>query len=105
MNILSVPDLLPAQELAENLIPDRGVLIERIISTGQTTPPGVWLDQERDEWAVLLQGQARLAWPNGRVLEMGSGDWVFILAHELHRVEYTSPQPACIWLAVHGQLG
>lgn len=105
MNILSIPDPLPAQEVVEALIADRGVLIERIISAGQTTQLGLWLDQERDEWVVLLQGQARLAWPNGRVMEMEPGDWAFISAHERHRVDYTSPQPPCIWLAVHGQLG
>jgi cupin 2 domain-containing protein len=105
MNLLQLPAQLPSSELVEALIPDRGILIERIISTGQTTPAGIWNDQERDEWVVLLQGQARLACENGQVLAMEPGDWVFILAHQRHRVEYTSQQPPCIWLAIHGQLG
>jgi len=104
MNLLQLPTPLPGSELIEALIPDRGILIERIISSGQTTPPGAWYDQERDEWVVLLQGQARLAWENGSELALEAGDWVFSPAHERHRVEYTSVQPPCIWLAVHGRL-
>jgi cupin 2 domain-containing protein len=104
MNLLQLPTQLPGVELIEALIPDRGILIERIISRGQTTPPGVWYDQERDEWVVLLQGRARLAWENGQELTLEAGDWAFIPAHERHRVEYTSVQPPCIWLAVHGRL-
>ncbi|MCX5780209.1 MAG: cupin domain-containing protein [Firmicutes bacterium] len=104
MNLWHLPDLLPNSEITEALIPDRGVLIERIVSTGQTTPAGIWYDQERDEWVVLLQGQARLVWENGKVMNMAAGDWVFIPAHERHRVDYTSHKPPCIWLAVQGRL-
>ncbi|NEO01320.1 MAG: cupin, partial [Moorea sp. SIO3I7] len=32
------------------------------------------------------------------------GDYLFIKAHQKHRVEYTSAEPPCIWLAVHGNL-
>ena len=95
---------MPSKELFEAIIPDNGVLIERIISLGQASPPDAWYDQERDEWVVLLQGQSKLSWENGKIVDMGPGDWVFIAAHERHRVEYTSVEPPCIWLAVHGQL-
>jgi cupin 2 domain-containing protein len=105
MNLFQIPTRLPTSELVEALIPDRGVLIERIISAGQITPAGMWYDQERDEWVVLLQGQARLVWENGKTMDMEPGDWAFIIAHQRHRVEYTSLQPPCIWLAIHGQLG
>ena len=36
------------------------VRIERIVSTGQASPPGFWWDQEWDEWVVLLSGSAGL---------------------------------------------
>jgi len=104
MNLYKLPDKMPIEELVETIIPDNGVLIERIISAGQVTPPDVWYDQDRDEWVVLLQGNAKLSWANGKVIEMGRGDWVFIAAHDRHRVEYTSQEPPCIWLAVHGKL-
>ena len=92
------------QEYSEAIIPDKGVLIERIISTGHASPERYWYDQERDEWVVLLQGKAKLSWEAGKVLEMRAGDWVFIPAHERHRVDWTSQEPPCIWLAVHGRL-
>lgn len=104
MNLFKLPPEIPTEELFEALIPDQGVLIERIISSGQVSPPGFWYEQERDEWVVLLQGKARLAWENGRSLDMNPGDWVLIAAGERHRVEYTSQEPPCIWLAVHGRL-
>lgn len=105
MNIYDIPEHLPPQELFEALIPDRGVLIERIVSSGQATPEGEWYDQERDEWVVLLQGNAELAWEDGRRQKLAAGDWLLIPAHERHRVVWTSREPSCIWLAVHGKLG
>jgi cupin 2 domain-containing protein len=104
VNLFDLPDTLPDKEWFESLIPDCGVLIERIISTGQVTPPGEWYDQERDEWVVLLQGEATLSWEYGRVLDLVAGDAILIPARERHRVEKTSVHPPCIWLAVHGRL-
>jgi len=95
---------LPDNELFEALIPDAGVLIERIISTGQASPPDFWYDQDRDEWVALLQGSACIMWEDGRCQELNPGDWVLIPAHVRHRVAWTSTQPPCIWLAVHGKL-
>ena len=103
-NIFKLPDILPKEEINEPLIPDRGILIERIISTGQASPPGFWYEQERDEWVVLLQGESELVWEDGRKKQMQSGDWVFLPAGEHHRVEWTSAHPPCIWLAVHGNM-
>ena len=105
MNLFAVPQSLPVEEFVEPLISDRGVLIERIISTGHISPPGFWYDQDRDEWVALLQGQARIGWEDGRSKELRAGDWLFIPAHERHRVEWTSKEVTCIWLAVFGNLG
>ncbi|WP_201785625.1 cupin domain-containing protein [Syntrophomonas wolfei] len=104
MNLFDIPGHLRDKEFFESLLPDRGILIERIISTGQASPTGFWYDQDRDELVMLLQGEAQLAWPEGRTLSMGRGDWLLIPAHERHRVERTSSDPPCIWLAIHGQL-
>ena len=104
MNFFDLPKKLPEEELFETIIPDNGVLIERIISSGQTSPHGFWYDQERDEWVLLLQGEAILQWEDNRETKLLAGEWVFIPAHTRHRVEYTSIQPPRIWLAVHGQL-
>ncbi len=104
MNIFAIPAPLPAEELAEPLHAGGGVLIERIISRGQASPPGFWYDQDRDEWVVLLQGRAEISWPDGRLARLAAGEWLFLPAHEKHRVDFTSADPPCLWLAVHGNL-
>ena len=104
MNIFSLPDTLPEEEVFEKLIPDQGVLIERIISAGQASPRGFWFNQDRDEWVVLLQGAATIEWQDGSKKDMIAGDYLFIPAKQLHRVERTSSNPPCIWLAIHGKL-
>ncbi len=101
-NIFDLPSSLRDQELFESLVAADNVLIERIVSTGQTTPPGEWYDQERDEWVILLQGFASLAYADGSEIKLIAGDYLLIPAHQKHRVIYTSSQPPCIWLAVHG---
>lgn len=100
-NLFTLPSPLPNTETFEALFDKGSCLIERIISTGQVTPPGQWYDQARDEWVILLQGQARLAYADGSEIALQPGDYVLIPAHCKHRVTYTSPEPPCIWLAVH----
>ena len=77
------------------------MLIERIVSNGQTTPAGEWLEQDRDEWVVLLQGHAELSFADGGSRSLVAGEHVLIPAATRHRVELTSADPPCIWLAVH----
>jgi cupin 2 domain-containing protein len=103
-NLYVLPDPLPPEEFFETLIPDSCVRIERIISRGQITPAGLWLDQDDDEWVVLLQGKAIIEYPENMKAELEQGDWIFIPAHTKHRVAFTSFDPPCIWLAVHGRL-
>lgn len=100
-NLFALPLPLPAAELFDPLLQTDRCLIERIISTGQVTPPGQWYDQPHAEWVVLLQGSARLAYADGSEHSLAPGDYVLIAAHCRHRVVYTSTEPACVWLAVH----
>jgi cupin 2 domain-containing protein len=102
-NLLSAPVGNFSEELVEQVAVGEGVAIERIVSAGQATPAGEWLEQERDEWVVLLEGEAELAYEDGSRLRLGSGDHVLIPAGERHRVEWTRTEPPCIWLAVHAQ--
>jgi cupin 2 domain-containing protein len=53
---------------------------------------------------VLLQGDAEIYFEEGPLVRLRAGDYLMISAHQKHRVEYTSIEPPCIWLAVHGQL-
>lgn len=100
-NLFESPAGPLAEELVELVAGADGVSIERIVSTGQATPAGEWLHQERNEWVVLLEGEAELAYDDGSRLRLRSGDHVVIPAGERHRVEWTQVDPPCIWLAVH----
>ena len=99
-NIFELPSKLPQHELLKTLLKDDKVTIERIVSTGQVTPPGKWYDQERDEWLIVLQGEGELSYDDGSRIKLGVGDYLLIQAHQKHRVEYTSIEPPCIWLTV-----
>lgn len=97
-------DLPPAlgAEQFQALVRHPGLLIERIVSSGQASPPGFWYDQPQGEWVTLLTGRAVLRFedePEARVL--GPGDWVDIAAHRRHRVEATDADQPTVWLAVH----
>ena len=105
VNLYNLPDPLPDAEEFTDLIPDRGVKIERIVSHGQTSPAGEWYDQDRDEWVLLIQGEAVLEYETGEKLRLDAGDHVLIPARCRHRVDYTSRTPPCIWIAVFGTLG
>ena len=99
-----IKEMSLGHEVFETLV-SGDILIERIISTGQTTPEGEWYDQKKDEWVILLQGEAKLLFEEGSDVKMVKGDYLFIKAHEKHRVIHTSVDPPCIWLAVHANLG
>jgi cupin 2 domain-containing protein len=102
MNLLeNLPTELP-EEVAELLVADRTVRIERIVSHGHSSEPGFWYDQAQHEWVLLLQGAARLKFKdNDQMIAMRAGDSLNIPAHRLHRVEWTTSDQPTIWLAVH----
>lgn len=89
------------RERFETLLARPGARVERIVSAGQATPPGEWYDQEGEEWVVLLSGRATLRFADGTILVLAPGDWLLIPAHARHRVEATSVEPPCVWLALH----
>ena len=79
-----------------------GFRIERIVSSGQSSPPGFWYDQPHAEWVLVLRGEARIAFDDGvRVVTLKPGDFIDIAPHRRHRVEWTHPAEPTIWLAVH----
>ena len=79
--------------------------IERIISTGQITPEDEVYDQNVDELVFLLQGEAKLMFVDTNTeLCLKKGDSVFIKAHCKHRVTFTSKEPPCVWIAIHGMM-
>ncbi len=107
-NILHETDTLVAtsklqnKEIFSTILEQGNIKIERIISTGQSTPMNETYDQELDEFVFLSQGNAKL-WIQSsdskeQVVEMQQGDYILIPKHTKHRVVYTSNTPPCIWL-------
>ena len=69
------------EEIVTILADAPGARIERIVSTGQASPPGFWYDQDETEWVVLISGSAGLSMEGesaARTLE--PGDWLEIPA-------------------------
>lgn len=99
-NVFKLPQQLPQEELFEALLDNDQVLIERIVSTGQVTPQGKWYNQEKNEWLMILQGEGELGYEDGSRIKLTTGDYLFVPAHQKHRVEYTSTEPPCIWLTI-----
>jgi cupin 2 domain-containing protein len=91
-----------AQEEMTTLVSAGAVRVERIVSRGQASPAGFWYDQPQDEWVIVLAGRAELAFEDdGATMPMGPGDYVHIPAHRRHRVAWTDPAQATVWLALH----
>jgi cupin 2 domain-containing protein len=88
-----------AEEIFETLLDTPQCRIERIVSDGQTSAPDYWYDQPGDEWVLLVQGAATLAFDDGRTLALRDGDWVHIPAGCRHRVAATAART--VWLAIH----
>jgi cupin 2 domain-containing protein len=88
-----------AAERFENLLTRPGVRIERIVSSGQSTPPGEWMDQAWDEWVLLVAGRAGLTLEGEAPAILEPGDHLLIPAHRRHRVDWT--ETPTVWLAVH----
>jgi len=103
LNLFADPGPLAA-ELLQPLLETNGLRLERIVSAGHATPPGEWYDQDRDEWVILLRGRAALRFEDeAELLEMQPGDYVTIVAHRRHRVEWTDAVEKTVWLALHYQ--
>lgn len=96
----SIPDDLD-EEAFETLAQSKNVQIERIISKGHTSPESDWYDQERNEWILVLKGEAVISFENEKEITLTAGSHVEIPAHRKHKVCWTDPKTETIWLAVH----
>ncbi len=101
-NLLAgLPSAVLADEQLATILQRPGLRIERIVSTGQASPPGFWYDQDEGEWVLLLQGEAKLRFADeADACHLRAGDFIDIAAHRKHRVDWTVPDQATVWLAV-----
>jgi len=98
-----LPANAQAAERFEDLLTRPGVRIERIVSSGQSTPTGDWMDQAWEEWVLLVAGRARLTLEGDEPIILTPGDHLLIPAHRRHRVDWT--ETPTVWLAVHFEEG
>jgi cupin 2 domain-containing protein len=89
-------------ERFETLLSRPGLRIERIVSSGQASPPGFWYEQAQAEWVLLVSGEARLRFEDEEESRLWrDGDWLYIAPGRRHRVESTAADRPSVWLALH----
>lgn len=106
-NVLSVPTTNFENELFSKLLHSKNCQefrIERIVSTGQSSPTGFWYNQEENEWIVLLQGSASIEMMERdgekSIVHLIPGGMLYIPRRKRHRVLTTSNDHPTIWLAL-----
>lgn len=101
-NFLANLPAAPHEEDFTDLLSRQNVRIERIVSTGQASPPGFWYDQSHDEWVCVISGAADiLIEGESAARKLRAGDWLELPAHVRHRLEWTDAAQPTVWLAVH----
>ncbi|NIQ94806.1 MAG: cupin domain-containing protein, partial [Desulfuromonadales bacterium] len=74
-----IPESLQEEQILP-LLASGSVRIERIVSTGQSSPPGFWYDQQEHEWVTVLQGRGVVEYEDGRTVALKPGDHLHIPA-------------------------
>ena len=93
-----------SSEVFSTLAQGNNLRIERIVSLGHCSPETEWYDQDDNEWVIVLQGKANILFQDsGEIHSLLPGDYLNITAHQKHRVTWTDPDNATIWLAIHYQ--
>lgn len=95
----SIPSDLK-DEVFEDIIRSPNVRVERVVSKGQTSADVGWYDQDEHEWVLVLKGSAILEFDDGSICKLSAGDYLNIPAHARHRVSWTDPDVATVWLAI-----
>jgi len=89
------------EEFFQNIVSKDNFKIQRIVSYGHTTSEFEWYDQEKDEWVILLSGEAVLSFLDEDDISLKAGDHINIPAHKKHRVSWTKSDEESVWLAVY----
>lgn len=96
----NIPDELN-DELFEPFVQNENIKIERIISKGHSSPKEGWLEQDKNEWVIVLKGDAKVLLENKEPLNLIAGSYIVIPAFTKHKVVWTNPDIETVWLAVH----
>ncbi len=99
-NIFSGIPFQLEKELFEELLQSENIRIERIVSKGHTSPAQGWYDQTEHEWVMVLEGSGTVLFADGTELMLNKGDYINIPARAKHKVSWTDPEVATVWLAI-----
>lgn len=99
-NLLSNLPVTAGSEAFEDLLHAPSVRIERIVSRGHTSPKAGWYEQTENEWVMVVAGAGRIQFEAGGEVQLDEGDYLTIPAGRRHRVSWTDPDVATVWLAV-----
>ena len=97
-------DSIPASsrdEVFDLLVNNDNVTIERIVSNGHRSPESGWHKQDKDEWVLVVKGEAAILFEDGRLLSLIAGSHLSIPAGSKHKVTWTTQTTETIWIAVH----
>jgi len=72
-----------------------------VLSKGHHSLKSNWYDQDKNEWVMLLKGEAILLFKDKSSIKLQEGDFINIHALKKHKVKWTTPNIETIWLAVH----
>ncbi len=93
-------DITQENEFFETLLNEKSFKIERIISNGQQTPDNMWLEEDSNEFVLLLEGNSKLKFfGDNNLYDLKKGDWLIIPKNTKHKVEFTDK--LTFWLTVH----
>ncbi|NMB81854.1 MAG: cupin domain-containing protein [Ignavibacteria bacterium] len=88
------------EEFLEVLFQNNFLKMERIVSEGHSSPKNFWYDQDKNEFVLLLSGNAIISFEDGNSIELFPGDYFIIPAHKKHRVDYTDPNEKNVWFTL-----
>jgi len=86
------------EEVIEVIYENGDVRAERICSFGAISPDGFYYDQKDDEFVMLIKGEAELEVLK-ETIRLKEGDFLYIKAHQKHKVIYTSEDAE--WLCLY----
>lgn len=86
-------------ESFQDILKDKNIRIERIVSNGQKSEKDFWYEQEENEFVILIKGSAIVEFENEEI-SLSEGEYINIKALKKHRVKYTAEDEPTIWLAV-----
>ncbi len=95
----SIPDNLD-EEVFDLLLQNNQLKIERIISKGQSSPKSGWYNQDKNEWVIVLKGEAAISFEHDKDVNLKVGSYLDIPAYTKHKVIWTDPETETIWLAI-----